>query len=145
MTKMYLKYYFGHDGNSKFFFDSVAVVENKKAEEPKDFLKWYEHGDFVDSNQADENEKLISESQSPAFWKMFSPKEVTFSVNDLLEKRSKSKKYFVGWQEFYNPRPNWFQWLKYKLLCRWFGHTWNKKITGASACKICGYCSEQLN
>ena len=47
-----------------------------------------------------------------------------------------------GWQEFYDPRPTWYQWLKFKFLCRWLGHRWSKERT---FCKRCGYNSVQLN
>lgn len=56
------------------------------------------------------------------------------------------KKTVNGWQEFYEPRPTWFQWLKYKLFCRWLGHHWGTDSTGNGVpCKRCGYNSVQMN
>lgn len=53
----------------------------------------------------------------------------------------------IGWQEFYEPRPTWFQWIKFKIICKAIGHRWSKGCNSAtgSACKVCGYNSVQLN
>jgi hypothetical protein len=52
-----------------------------------------------------------------------------------------------GWQEFYEPRPNIWQWLIYHLICRFIGHRWAKeeKHASGSPCKRCGFNSVQMN
>jgi hypothetical protein len=83
-TRMtYLKYYFWHDGKT-LFLDSLSCVEGKPPVEPADFLKWYEEGDFVFMSLTNEQKKAITEKESPLFAAIFSPKEVSFSVNELL-------------------------------------------------------------
>ena len=81
----YLKFYFGYDG-IKPFFNSVVCVEGVTPTEPDDFLKWYEDGDFAAPSFTEGEKEAIAISESPVFATMFAPREVTFSMQALIDK-----------------------------------------------------------
>lgn len=54
----------------------------------------------------------------------------------------------TGWQEFYEPKPRWWQRLLKATVCRVIGHVWSEPGYHPAAgepCCVCGFNSVQLN
>jgi hypothetical protein len=54
----------------------------------------------------------------------------------------------TGWQEFYTPKPRWWQRLLARTVCKIIGHTWSEPgchPPEGEPCVVCGYNSVQLN
>lgn len=60
--------------------EKLAATAAPEAKEPKNFLKWYEDGDFAPVAFTESEKEMISRSESPLFAAMFVPRAVTFSV-----------------------------------------------------------------
>lgn len=83
---MVLKYFFGLN-RDRLYLSNVPCPDGKIPERPKNFLKWYEDGDIDCSSLPLD----YSECEMPLFQAVFSPKRITFSVEDAKLQLSKGK------------------------------------------------------
>jgi hypothetical protein len=84
--KPYLKYFFSlwEDQLTKscqVCLEAIPVVDENPPL-PDKFLKWYEEGDFDMSTPGEDASDLVGSADSPIFLGMFSPRQITFSIED---------------------------------------------------------------